>query len=80
MEELEEPIPAHVLARGVNDAPRNESTLVSRAVPGTIGPASWKDEWPRDRRGLAAWVTHPDHPLTARVAVNRLWANFLVRD
>ncbi|MBM3844850.1 MAG: DUF1553 domain-containing protein, partial [Verrucomicrobia bacterium] len=26
------------------------------------------------RRALADWVTHPRHPLTARVAVNHLWA------
>ncbi|MCR9197767.1 MAG: DUF1553 domain-containing protein [Planctomycetaceae bacterium] len=69
------PRPTHVLARGQYDAPTDESTRVERSVPAALGipfPAAGA----RNRLGLAEWVTHPDHPLTARVAVNRLWGQF----
>lgn len=29
------------------------------------------------RRELAEWITHPNHPLTARVFVNRVWSKLL---
>ena len=33
----------------------------------------------RDRADFAQWLTHPDNPLTPRVAVNRLWARIFGR-
>lgn len=75
MEETETPRPTHVLTRGEYDAPTNHETLVGRRSLSCIPIAMPKDA-PNNRLGLARWVTDPQHPLTARVAVNRLWANF----
>ncbi len=45
---------------------------VQPAVPVTL---ALPDQQPiDDRLGFARWMTHPDHPLTPRVVVNRFWA------
>jgi mono/diheme cytochrome c family protein len=69
MGDLPEPRPTYVLDRGMYDAP---TVRVEPGVPGAVFP--WSASLPRNRLGLARWVTHPDHPLTARVFVNRVWA------
>jgi hypothetical protein len=71
MEEEREPRPAYLLARGRYDAPKTAQTRVPRATPAALPP--FPAGAPRDRLGLAQWLTQPDHPLTARVAVNRYW-------
>ncbi len=71
MEESKHEIPAYLLFRGQYDAPRNAQTLVHRNTPKALPAllASGRN----DRLLLAKWVVRPDNPLTARVAVNRLW-------
>jgi hypothetical protein len=58
----------HILYRGEYDKPRDE---VSAGTPAVLPPLP--DNFPRNRLGLARWLTLPEHPLTARVAVNRYW-------
>lgn len=78
MEETSEPRETHVLARGQYDAKTDETTRVKRNTFSSILPPFPADA-PRNRLGLAQWVTDPDHPLTSRVIVNRLWSNFFGR-
>lgn len=68
MQEMPEPRASFVLDRGQYDA------YAERVYPAT--PSSILDfptDYPQNRLGLAQWLFHPDHPLTARVAVNRSW-------
>ena len=58
----------HILERGHY---ANRGKVVHRASP-EILPLFPKDQ-PVNRLGLAKWLTAPDHPLLARVTVNRYW-------
>jgi mono/diheme cytochrome c family protein len=62
------PRKAYVLKRGEYD---QRSEQVGRDTPRFLPPLPEKA--PRNRLGLAQWMLSPDHPLTARVEVNRLW-------
>jgi hypothetical protein len=75
MEERAQPRPAYVLARGNYDAPKDRPA--GRDTPAALPP--FPANAPRNRLGLARWLTDPHHPLTARVAVNRLWQLFFGR-
>ncbi|HLP00091.1 MAG TPA: DUF1553 domain-containing protein [Fimbriimonas sp.] len=68
MQEANPPIPAYLLARGDYDAPKEK---VTRGTPAFLPPL--KTTTTNNRLDLARWATEPNHPLTARVAVNRLW-------
>jgi len=58
----------HVLTRGAYDQPGEE---VGPGVPAVLPPLDHTGT--PTRLELARWITRPDHPLTARVAVNRQW-------
>ncbi len=68
MQELAAPRQTYLLNRGQYDAP---GEAVTPDVPEVFAdlPAAAA----RDRLGLAHWLIDRDNPLTARVAVNRLW-------
>ncbi len=68
MQELAEPRTTKVLERGEYQRP---GEAVEPDVPEFLLP--WLDGAPRNRLGLARWLVSPDHSLTSRVAVNRLW-------
>ncbi len=68
MEELPKPRTAHLLTRGQYDHPAEE---VQPGVPASL--SKWPQDAPRNRLGFARWLVSKDNPLTARVAVNRLW-------
>jgi hypothetical protein len=75
MREMPEPRPTFLLARGDYTQPQGEA--LPRETPSALPPFP-KDQ-PRNRLGLARWLTAPDHPLTARVQVNRVWQHFFGR-
>ena len=61
----------HVLQRGAYDRP---GLPVIAGTPSELPP--YPAGAPRNRLGLAVWLTSREQPLTARVFVNRVWAQF----
>jgi len=59
---------AYVLYRGAYDQRRQR---VEAGTPSVLPPMT--SDLPRNRLGFARWLFTNDHPLTARVAVNRMW-------
>ncbi|TLF46564.1 PSD1 and planctomycete cytochrome C domain-containing protein [Maribacter aurantiacus] len=63
------PKTTYILNRGEYDQP-TDSVLPN--TPKSI--FAFPDNLPKNRLGLAQWLTDQKHPLTARVFVNRIWA------
>lgn len=55
---------------------RDRGEDVSAGTPGLLPPLKTER---RDRLALARWLVSPEHPLTARVVVNRIWQAFFGR-
>jgi hypothetical protein len=75
-----EPSPTYILRRGEHNKP---GTLVGPGVPSVLTdgrtPFAVEPPFPGGtpktgrRLAFARWLAQPDHPLTARVMVNRIW-------
>lgn len=72
MADLPKPRESFVMLRGAYDRPGEP---VSRSVPSFLPPLSSEKELPT-RLDLANWLLSRQHPLTARVTVNRFWQQF----
>jgi mono/diheme cytochrome c family protein len=74
-----DPSPTYIYRRG---DPLNPGALVGPGVPSVLTdgktPFEVKPPWPGAKKtgrrlAFARWLIRPEHPLTARVAVNRIW-------
>ncbi len=68
MQEKSEAAMAYLLYRGEYDKRRD---AVKPATPEALPP--FPSDLPKNRLGFARWLLRPEHPLTARVTVNRFW-------
>ncbi|WP_197442796.1 PSD1 and planctomycete cytochrome C domain-containing protein [Lignipirellula cremea] len=80
-----EPSPTYIYVRGDF---RQQGRLVGPGVPSVLTdgktPLAVQPPWPGAlksgrRLALAKWLVQPDHPLTARVMVNRIWRHHFGR-
>ncbi|MEO0448107.1 MAG: PSD1 and planctomycete cytochrome C domain-containing protein, partial [Verrucomicrobiota bacterium] len=69
MQDATRSIPTHLFLRGDYTS---LGELVQPGVPDVLHPLD--SSLPPNRLGLARWLVDPDNPLTARVTVNRFWA------
>jgi hypothetical protein len=73
MQEMSIPRPTYVLRRGLYDDP-DTSEILQAGAPDALLAENTRP--PGNRLELARWLTHPEHPLFARVTVNRSWQHF----
>jgi hypothetical protein len=71
MRERAQPRETFILTRGAYDKPE---TKVTHGTPAILPPLP--ADAPANRLALARWLVSPEHPLTARVIVNRYWQSF----
>ncbi|MEE2948203.1 MAG: DUF1553 domain-containing protein [Verrucomicrobiota bacterium] len=70
MDELPRQRETHLLLRGDF---KNKGEQVFAGTPKILPPLKTEDSAPADRLDFARWLFTADQPLTARVAMNRIW-------
>lgn len=73
LQELDKPRQTHVFLRGNFEA---LGDAVSATVPGFLSVVTEASESHANRLDFARWLISNDHPLTARVLVNRVWQRY----
>ena len=71
MSEMEKPRETFIKVRGNYD---QDGEKVTAAVPAFLPQIPTLADKPLNRLDLAHWLVSPEHPLTARVTMNRWWA------
>ena len=74
MRERAKPRDTFILVKGAYD---KFADKVEHGTPAALPPLA--ADAPKNRLALARWLVSPEHPLTARVTVNRLWQQFFGR-
>ena len=74
----ERPEVAATVALRIRGAYDQRGERVDAGVPAALGPPLPEDA-PRNRLALARWLVAPEHPLVARVHVDRLWRELFGR-
>ncbi len=69
MQDAVQPMPTNIMIRGDYTTPGDRVETGGLAALHPMNPSL-----PGNRLGLAKWLVAPENPLTARVAVNRIWA------
>ena len=74
MHDRAQPRDTFILVKGAYD---KYADKVEHGTPAVLPPLP--EDAPKSRLALARWLVSPDHPLTARVTVNRYWQMFFGR-
>ena len=73
------PVPTHVLGRGSPENPRERVLPAGPEELGGLLDLKENSSGRARRTAFANWLAHEDNPLTARVAVNRIWHHIFGR-